>query len=210
MDKILGLDLGTHSLGWAIVEETESGYTLIDKGVDIFQEGVLRDKNNEKPAVQDRTQARASRRHYFRRRLRKIELLKVLIEHDLCPSLTEEQLILWRKKKRYPLDEEFLLWQRTDDNLDRNPYHDRYRVLTEKLDLSVRQQRHLLGRAIYHLAQRRGFLSNRKDAGDEKEEGKVKSSIKNLSDEMAAAGCRYLGEYFYRLYQNKERRLMCW
>ena len=205
MDKILGLDLGTHSLGWAIVEETESGYTLIDKGVDIFQEGVLRDKNNEKPAVQDRTQARASRRHYFRRRLRKIELLKVLVEHDLCPSLTEEQLTLWRKKKRYPLDEEFLLWQRTDDNLDRNPYHDRYRVLTKKLDLSIRQQRHLLGRAIYHLAQRRGFLSNRKDAGDEKEEGKVKSSIKNLSDEMAAAGCRYLGEYFYRLYQNKER-----
>ena len=79
MAKVLGLDLGTNSLGWALVDESENEYTLIDKGVDIFQEGVARDKNNEKPAVQDRTSARALRRHYFRRRLRKIELLKILI-----------------------------------------------------------------------------------------------------------------------------------
>ena len=78
MAKVLGLDLGTNSLGWALVDESENEYTLIDKGVDIFQEGVARDKNNEKPAVQDRTSARALRRHYFRRRLRKIELLKIL------------------------------------------------------------------------------------------------------------------------------------
>lgn len=71
MAKVLGLDLGTNSLGWALVDESENEYTLIDKGVDIFQEGVARDKNNEKPAVQDRTSARALRRHYFRRRLRK-------------------------------------------------------------------------------------------------------------------------------------------
>ena len=70
MAKVLGLDLGTNSLGWALVDESENEYTLIDKGVDIFQEGVARDKNNEKPAVQDRTSARALRRHYFRRRLR--------------------------------------------------------------------------------------------------------------------------------------------
>ena len=89
MAKVLGLDLGTNSLGWALVDESENGYTLIDKGVDIFQEGVAREKNNEKPAVQDRTNARTLRRHYFRRRLRKIELLKVLIRYDLCPPLTE-------------------------------------------------------------------------------------------------------------------------
>ena len=68
----------------------------------------------------------------------------------------------------------------------------------------MRTQRWLLGRALYHLAQRRGFLSNRKEAGDDTE-GKVKTDIKNLSDEMTAAGCRYLGEYFYELYQRKER-----
>ena len=48
MAKVLGLDLGTNSLGWALVDESENEYTLIDKGVDIFQEGVARDKNNEK------------------------------------------------------------------------------------------------------------------------------------------------------------------
>lgn len=205
MAKVLGVDIGTDSLGWAIVDELQDGYALIDKGVCIFQEGVARDKNNEKPAVQDRTEARALRRHYFRRRLRKIELLKVLVRYGLCPPLTDGQLSAWRKEKEYPLDEEFLRWQRTDDNADRNPYHDRYVALTERIDLGNRTQRWLLGRALYHLAQRRGFLSNRKKVGTEKEDGKVKTEIKNLSDEMAAAGCGYLGEYFYGLYQHKER-----
>ena len=82
MSKILGLDLGTNSTGWAITEQTETGYTLLDKGVDIFQEGVNRTQTGEEPMVKKRTEARASRRHFFRRRLRKIELLKVLVAHD--------------------------------------------------------------------------------------------------------------------------------
>lgn len=205
MATILGLDLGTNSLGWAVVEETEHGYTLKEQGVDIFQEGVAREKNNEKPAVQDRTNARSLRRQYFRRRLRKIDLLRVLVRYDLCPPLSGEQLTAWRKEKRYPLDEAFLQWQRTDDNADRNPYHDRYVALSEQLDLGNRQHRYLLGRALYHLAQRRGFISNRKEAGKEQEEGTVKSSIRSLTAEMEAAGCRYLGEYFYQLYQHKEK-----
>lgn len=206
MGKILGLDLGTNSLGWAIVNEQENGeYELIDKGVDIFQEGVAREKNVEKPAVQDRTNARALRRHYFRRRLRKIALLRVLTAHDLCPPLSDAQLDNWRKRKEYPMDEAFLLWQRTDDNRDKNPYHDRYRALTERLDLNVQSERYVLGRALYHLAQRRGFLSNRKEAGNETEDGKVKGGIKELTAQMRDAGCEYLGEYFYELYQRKEK-----
>lgn len=47
MAKVLGLDLGTNSLGWALADEYEQGYALLDKGVEIFQEGVARDKNNE-------------------------------------------------------------------------------------------------------------------------------------------------------------------
>lgn len=155
--------------------------------------------------MQDRTNARALRRHYFRRRLRKIALLRVLISHDLCPPLTDAQLDNWRKRKEYPMDEAFLLWQRTDDNRDKNPYHDRYRALTERLDLGVQAERYILGRALYHLAQRRGFLSNRKEAGNEKEDGQVKSSIKELTAQMHDAGCEYLGEYFYDLYQRKEK-----
>lgn len=204
MAKRLGLDLGTSSIGWAIVEEKDAGCELLDKGVDIFPEGVAREKNAEKPAVQDRTAARALRRLYFRRRLRKIDLLKVLVRNDLCPPLSDQQLADWRYKRRYPLTEEFIRWQRTDVAADKNPYHDRYRALTTTLDLSTQRDRYTLGRAFYHLAQRRGFLSNRKEGGNADEEGKVKQCIKDLSAEMADAGCTYLGEYFYQLYAQKE------
>ena len=121
MAKILGLDLGTNSIGWAITERTESGNVLLDRGVDIFQEGVNRTKSGEEPMVKIRTNARSLRRHYFRRRLRKIELLKVLIANHMCPLLTNAQLDAWRYEKQYPMEKEFLAWQRTDDNTDKNP-----------------------------------------------------------------------------------------
>lgn len=205
MGKILGLDMGTNSIGWAIVEQGEADYKLLDRGVQIFQEGVARDKSSEKPAVQDRTDARALRRHYFRRRLRKIELLKVLIRHELCPTLTDEQLEQWKSRKVYPLTDEFLKWQRTDEISEKNPYRDRYRALTETLDLERQKDRYTLGRALYHLSQRRGFLSNRNDTGNEAEDGKVRQAIQDLSADMADAGCEYLGEYFYELYRRKEK-----
>lgn len=201
MDRVLGLDLGTNSIGWAIVQHNDdSSYTLLDKGVNIFQEGVAREKNIEKPMVEERTNARASRRHYFRRRLRKIELLKVLVENDMCPYLSQEDLADWKLRKKYPMREDFIEWQRTDDATDKNPYHDRYICLNERLDLSVRANRYTFGRALYHIVQRRGFLSNRKESSKDNE-GDVKKSIALLTREMAEAGCSYLGEYFYRLYQ---------
>ena len=203
MDRILGLDLGTNSIGWAIVDRDEdNSCTLVDRGVHIFQEGVAREKGNEKPAVQERTAARASRRHYFRRRLRKIELLKVLIENGFCPSLPPEMLDSWKLKKKYPMDPDFLSWQKTDEEKEQNPYHARYIALTRRLDLRSVQDRYLLGRALYHLNQRRGFLSGRKGDTQDAEEGKVKQAITDLSAEMQAAGCRFLGEYYYRLYKD--------
>ena len=46
--RILGLDTGTNSLGWAVVDRDESGqYSLVDKGVVIFQEGVKIEKGVE-------------------------------------------------------------------------------------------------------------------------------------------------------------------
>ncbi len=189
MEKVLGLDLGTNSIGWAIIQREGDQSTLIDKGVSIFQEGVAREQGAEKPAVQTRTDARALRRAYRRRRKRKIDLLRVLVDHELCPPLTHEQLDLWLQKKRYPLDEAFLAWQRTDEATGRNPYRDRYRALSEQLDLTGEKGRYTLGRALYHIAQRRGFLSNRRDNTAESE-GKVKQGIDSLTEAMKAAGCR--------------------
>ena len=45
MTKILGLDLGTNSVGWAVVEKEKGEESeLLEKGVRIFQEGVKIEK----------------------------------------------------------------------------------------------------------------------------------------------------------------------
>ena len=204
MKRILGIDTGTNSLGWAVVDKNETGdYSLVRKGSLIFQEGVKIEKGIESSKASERTEHKSSRKHYFRRRLRKIEVLKVLIKYGMCPPLSDEALHLWHVKKQYPLDEAFISWQRTDEKFGRNPYYYRHVCLHEKLDLSEESERYVLGRAMYHLAQRRGFLSNRIDQSDDKESGKVKESISELSDEMQKAGCEYLGDYFYKLYNEK-------
>lgn len=204
MEKILGIDTGTNSLGWAIVEKSEDGYKLLDKGVNIFQEGVKLEKGIESSKAADRTSHRSTRVRYYRIKLRKIRLLKVLSDNHLCPPVSTEELKLWRLKNIYPNNELLRQWEQTDDMADKNPYTYRYRCLTEKLDLTDLTQRYVLGRALYHINQRRGFLSNRKSEGGD-EEGKVKTAISNLSEEMKEAGCQYLGEYFYKLYHKGER-----
>lgn len=205
MEKFIGLDLGTNSIGWAIVcHNDDLSYTLLDKGVNIFQDGVAHDKSGEKPAVQERTAARASRRHYFRRRLRKIQLLKILVRQKMCPYIPDEDLDNWKLHKKYPVSDDFMTWQKTDEATCKNPYHDRYRCLTEVLDMNKQSDRYSLGRALYHIAQRRGFLSNRKESTKESD-GKVKSGIGDLSNDMKNAGCEYLGEYFYKIYGSGQK-----
>lgn len=206
MKRILGIDTGTNSLGWAVVDKDDAGdYTLVRKGSLIFQEGVKieKEKGIESSKASERTGHKALRKHYFRRRLRKIEVLKVLLKYSWCPPLSDEDLHLWHVKKEYPLDDAFLAWQRTDEKFGRNPYYYRHLCLHEKLDLSEESERYIIGRAMYHLAQRRGFLSNRIDQSDEKESGKVKESISDLSNEMKNAGCAFLGDYFYKLYKEQ-------
>lgn len=167
------------------------------------------EKGIEFSLAAERTSYRASRRHYFRRRLRKVEVLKVLVKHKLCPPLSDEALNRWHTKKEYPLDEDFILWQRTNEADNKNPYHDRHICLHRKLNLKDSQtDRYTLGRALYHLTQRRGFLSNRLDQNEEAEEtGKVKSAISELSKEMKEAGCEFLGDYFYLLYRTEGNRV---
>lgn len=204
MHKILGIDTGTNSLGWAIVEKLSDGYRLIDKGVNIFQEGVNIEKGIESSKASERTGHRSIRIGYYRRKLRKIRLLRILSDNHLCPPLTAAQLSAWRLKKVYPTDELFMDWQLTDDNVGQNPYAYRHKCLHERLDLSNLTDRYILGRALYHLNQRRGFLSNRKDSGGD-DSGTVKQGISTLTEEMHAEGCEYLGDYFYILYQRGKK-----
>ena len=204
MKRILGIDTGTNSLGWAVVDKNNDRlYSLVRKGSLIFQEGVKIEKGIESSKAADRTSHRALRKQYFRRRLRKIEVLKVLVDFGWCPYLSPEALHQWHVKKVYPMDDAFISWQRTNDNLEENPYYYRHICLHEQLDLNKESDRYILGRVMYHLAQRRGFLSNRLDQGNEDETGKVKEAISSLSKSMADAGCEFLGDYFYKIYKEK-------
>ncbi|MUV04618.1 type II CRISPR RNA-guided endonuclease Cas9 [Flavobacterium rakeshii] len=158
MVRILGLDLGTNSIGWAIVDKEGTDFSLVDKGVRIFSEGVKSEKGIESSKAAERTAYRSARKIKFRRKLRKFETLKVLSKNGMCP-LSVEEVEAWRKSnfKSYPLNPEFLKWLSTDDNHNINPYAFRDRASKQKVSP------YELGRALYHIAQRRGFLSNRLD-----------------------------------------------
>lgn len=204
MTKILGIDTGTNSLGWAIVEKKADEYHLLDKGVNIFQEGVKIEKGIESSKAADRTAHKAARVRNYRIKLRKIRLLRILSDAHLCPPLSKVELSAWRLKKEYPKNDLFMQWQGTDDESEKTPYAYRHKCLHECLDFNSMTDRYILGRAFYHLIQRRGFLSNRKDqSGDDT--GKVKESISNLTQEMHDDGYEYLGDYFYSLYNKGEK-----
>lgn len=205
MTKILGIDTGTNSHGWAIVEKQADEYHLLDKGVDIFQEGVLKtEKGKEYSKAAERTAHKAARVRNYRIKLRKIRLLRILSDAHLCPPLSKVELSAWRLKKEYPKNELFMQWQSTDDESEKTPYAYRHKCLHESLDFSSITDRYVLGRAFYHMIQRRGFLSNRKDQSAD-DTGKVKESISNLTQEMHDAGYEYLGDYFYFLYNKGEK-----
>ena len=204
MTKILGIDTGTNSLGWAIVEKQADEYHLLDKGVNIFQEGVKIEKGIESSKAAERTAHKAARVRNYRIKLRKIRLLRILSDAHLCPPLSKAELSAWRLKKEYPKNDLFMQWQGTDDESEKTPYAYRHKCLHECLDFNSMTDRYILGRAFYHIIQRRGFLSNRKDQSAD-DTGKVKESISNLTQEMHDAGYEYLGDYFYSLYNTGEK-----
>ncbi|MBI9020054.1 MAG: hypothetical protein JEZ10_02200 [Verrucomicrobia bacterium] len=199
--RILGLDLGTNSIGWSVVDDLGRGeFELVKRGVHVFPEGVKIEKGNESSKASERTGYRAARRLKFRRKLRKIETLKVLSKAGFCPPLSEESLKAWQSKKVYPDNPAFREWCRTTDPKDKdggvfdNPYYFRWLAATSILNLDDEADRYKLGRAFYHMAQRRGFKSNRLDSTPEKETGVVKEDIAELSKKMAG---RTLGQYFW-------------
>ncbi len=100
MKKILGLDLGTNSIGWAVVnadEVTRNDGTSFLKPTSInaagsriipMDEGVLGDfdKGNTKSQTKDRTEKRGTRRLLERNLLRRERLLRILKLMDFLPE----------------------------------------------------------------------------------------------------------------------------
>jgi CRISPR-associated endonuclease Csn1 len=63
-----------------------------------------------------------------------------------------------------------------------------------------------LGRALFHICQRRGFKSNRKSDKKENDAGNLKTAIAELSEKMVGKNARTLGEYLHFLSQETHEK----
>jgi len=191
MAKILGLDLGTNSIGWAIRDNNiDNKNQILDSGVIVFPQGVGEEKGVEFSLASERTKKRASRKLYSRRKQRKSDLLKLLIDNGMCPLSIDEfnNWAIYTKGKScvYPTENfEFREW------LKINPYE----VRSKASNNSVSNLE--FGRALYHICQRRGFKSGRKDADAGKD-------LVVYLKEKEKRGDKTLGEYLYEQLEEGE------
>lgn len=81
-----------------------------------------------------------------------------------------------------------------------NPYELRTKGLDKKLTLNE------LSRALIHINQRRGFLSNRKTDGNDSSD--LKNAIQNTITKIDKLGFRTLGEYLYSLQKNNDHNTL--
>lgn len=176
MPKILGVDLGTNSIGLA-VRDTDKGPDPSDQFIYyksvIFKAGA---KDKEQSFAAQRRERRSIRRRYQAIKYRKWATLELLIEYNMCP-LSIEGLDKWRKYdkskglfRQYPADEqEFIKWIRMDfgeEGPRMTPYELRAQLMTKQFDFENKTDRLKFGRAIYHIAQRRGFKSSKGETAD--------------------------------------------
>jgi CRISPR-associated endonuclease Csn1 len=199
---VLGLDVGTNSVGWAVLGLSSQGQpdSIIACGSRVFEAGV--DGTSEQiaagkdsPRGVARRLARLQRRQTLRRARRRRKIFRLLMTHGLLPRIdrTSPAGIHACIEK---LDSELRPnWLKPGDHRGQLVFPYLLRAAAASRALPP----HELGRALYHLAHRRGFLSNRKSRAKEDEEGKVKQGISELRAAMTAAGARTLGGYFATL-----------
>ncbi len=156
MQYRLGLDIGTNSIGWAVLEIGDDGefHSIVSSGVRVFSDG--RDPKSNSTLKATRREARSMRRRRDRYLQRRTYLLNELTKCGLFPSETDERLKLQTL----------------------NPLELRAKALETKLPL------YHIGRALFHINQRRGFKSNRKDKSKEVKTGKIAESSRKLLEQM--------------------------
>lgn len=232
--KILGLDLGTNSIGISVrnpeivgnVSQQLEYFTSI-----IFPSGVGNGKSGEFSYAAERTKHRSARRLNQARRYRIWRTLEVLIQYHMCP-LSEDDLTKWRTynkekglKREYPISAHaFEQWVRLDFNMDgvpeySSPFQLRTELMTRQFDFGNEIERYKLGRAIYHIAQRRGFKSSKGetlqqqeniasgedvDVASEMKKSEEKKS-KDLTTYMEENNCPTVGCAFYKMEQQGMR-----
>jgi CRISPR-associated endonuclease Csn1 len=183
-DYVLGLRVGCGSLGWVALTLDEKSHpiSVLAMGTRKYPIGAAGDVESGRESSHNsrRQEARSARVRLARRVARMRSLWNALQGAGLLPPGSF--------KNRDAIFKTF------DGKLDKAPYLLRAKALDAALTP------HELGRAIYHLAQRRGFQSNRKQSLKETEElGVVKQGISVLQTAMTAAGARTVGEYLSKL-----------
>ena len=176
----LGLDVGANSLGWSILETDAKGAPVRLKaaGVRIFRDG--RDEKSLASLAASRREARSARRRRDRYKQRRNFLLHELTKAGLFPA------DIPARRKLQGLE----------------PLQLRADALAKELPP------HHIGRVLFHINQRRGFRSMRKEAQkNEKESGIVKQSVADLRERMGAQNTRgevTFGAFLWR--RRKERK----
>ena len=157
---ILGLDIGTASIGWALIE-TRNGrpVRLRLAGVRCFEAGVEGDIERGKDASRaaSRRMARLQRRQLCRRANRLRRVFVELQRYGLLPECDWSSPARHERLKQFDAE---LQAKHVPENDVRAaqllPYLLRAKGVTEPLTL------HEFGRTLFHLGQRRGYRSNRK------------------------------------------------
>lgn len=172
--NILGLDLGTNSIGWALIEvdETNKPTRIIAMGSriiplssddrDEFQKGQAISKNKK------RTTARTQRKGYNRHQLRKDDLKGLLKELNILPS--EELLNL--------------------------PSLDLWKLRSEATSSETNISPEQLGRIFYMLNQKRGYKSARSEDNQDKKDTDYVAEVKGRFAKLKENN-QTLGKYFY-------------
>lgn len=177
----IGLDIGISSVGWAIVglNEVDEPCTIVDMGARVF-EAAEHPKDGSSLAAPRRI-ARSTRRRIRRRAHRKGRIRRLIVQEGL---LSQAQL----------------------DALYQQPgLEDIYILRTRGLDMPLCPEE--FARILIHLAQRRGFKSNRKADSTDKEQGKLLRAVEDNKNLMQEKGWRTVGEMFARdpVYQDHKR-----
>jgi CRISPR-associated endonuclease Csn1 len=169
----LALDLGSTSLGWAMVRLSAANEpcAIIKAGVRIFSDG--RNPKDGSSLAVSRREARAMRRRRDRLLKRKHRMMETLIRHGFFPQEAKARKALELK----------------------DPFALRAKGLNEAL---LPEE---FARALFHINQRRGFKSNRKTDKQENDSGALKTAISQLKQAMQATGCRTVGEWLYARHQ---------
>jgi len=183
----LGLDLGTNSLGWCLLETNgEPGAgpegNIIALGARIFSSAEMagRDAKTKASLAIERRNARSMRRRRDRYLARRAKLLNRLTGFGLMPA---------RKDERKALVD--AVQDHKGGDQTGAIYGLRARALKEPL------QPYEIGRVLFHLNQRRGFKSNRKADKGDNEAGKIAVGAERAYHAMQEMGAATFGEMMH-------------